>query len=63
MSTDSTNNRPPRTCTLSLPPDVVSQVDHLAAREERPRSWMVKTLLREALAARSPSPSPEKAPE
>lgn len=61
MSTDATDNRPPRTCTLSLPPDVVTQVDQLAAQEDRPRSWMVKTLLREALAARTPSP--EKAPE
>lgn len=61
MPTDSTDNRPPRTCTLSLPPDVVSMVDQLAAEAERPRSWMVRTLLREALAARKLAP--KQAPE
>lgn len=40
------------TCTLSLPPNLLSQLDKLAQQEDRSRSNMVAVILRKELETR-----------
>jgi predicted transcriptional regulator len=45
-------NKPMVTATVTLPPDLREQLDSEAARQDRSRSWITATAIREYLARR-----------